>query len=92
MVATPSENSTTSSPQPGTPSDLRSRTYMAYAHMAPPEILESCGSCPASLFYKTTLELRCFCKALQLHSYGPAVRPVIQCDAREMMLAMLRAR
>ena len=57
----------------------------------------ACGDCPAAIWYGTVVDLRCFCKAINKHSWGteefdPNRDAVISCDAREMAIEQLEAK
>ena len=51
--------------------------------------LPACASCPASGWYTTTAELRCYCTGYGYTSWTRSTAAVTACDGRETALALL---
>ena len=57
-----------------------------------PVILPVCATCPASSWFTTVTDLRCYCNAYRLLSWNDKEEAVMSCDAREMAIMQLMAK
>jgi hypothetical protein len=50
----------------------------------------ACETCPASIWFSTSDQLRCFCTRMHLMVWDETVPPVMTCDGRELSLLQLQ--
>ena len=56
-----------------------------------PQVSPACETCPASLWFKTPDQLKCFCTRMHATTWYTDMKepPVMQCDGRELALLAL---
>lgn len=57
-----------------------------------PQPSPACETCPASVWFNTNEQLKCFCSRMHLIVWDDQVTPIMACDGRELaLLAMQEA-
>ncbi len=54
-----------------------------------PQPSPACETCPASLWFSTKDQLKCFCSRMHLLVWDDQVQPILRCDGREIALLAL---
>lgn len=67
-----------------------SPTLAALASNQRPSPSPACETCPASMWFKTSDQLKCFCSRMHLVVYDDTVPPISHCDGRELALIALQ--
>ena len=58
-----------------------------------PSVSPACETCPASVWFTTSDQLKCFCSRMHLIVWDGVETPILKCDGRELaILALLEAR
>lgn len=50
----------------------------------------ACETCPASMWFNTNDQLKCFCTRMHLIVWDDTVAPIMTCDGRELALLHLQ--
>ena len=50
----------------------------------------ACETCPASMWFSTSDQLKCFCTRMHLMVWDETVEPIMTCDGRELALLQLQ--
>ena len=50
----------------------------------------ACETCPASMWFNTNDQLKCFCTRMHLMVWDDTVPPIMACDGRELALLRLQ--
>jgi hypothetical protein len=73
----------------GLPSPHRSPVLMELPDSRLPQLLPVCATCPASNWFTTVTDLRCYCNAFRLLSWNDKEEAVMSCDAREAAILQM---
>ena len=52
----------------------------------------ACATCPASLWFSTSEEVKCYCHQMHLIVWDDKAAPVQNCDGRELAILKMLAR
>jgi hypothetical protein len=55
-----------------------------------PQPSPACETCPASIWFTTSDQLKCFCSRMHLIVWDQTVPPIMTCDGRELALLALQ--
>ena len=56
-----------------------------------PQPSPACETCPASVWFTTSDQLKCFCSRMHLMVWDDTVPPIMHCDGRELALMALQS-
>lgn len=56
-----------------------------------PQPSPACETCPASVWFTTSDQLKCYCRQMHLVVWDDTVAPIQQCDGREIALLALQS-
>lgn len=58
-----------------------------------PDPSPACETCPASVWFSTSDQLKCFCSRMHLIVWDEGEPPILKCDGRELaILALMEAK
>ena len=55
-----------------------------------PDPSPACETCPASVWFSTSDQLKCFCSQMHLIVWDESEPPILKCDGRELAILALK--